>query len=341
MTGDVGVDPLGEDLVCLAVGMTVERHQRVLAAADGGVEHRNAGGLELLAQIVRHRKPQHRHEEVAAAFAHDLCSALKETRGDIFDVVGVGSEIVEIDAGELGALERDVPDGERSVIGDMRLRINRDWRREPAGELVALYGRMMRDGAPHMLGDPAERDIIGRLPQAGALELQQVLGGAEAAHAVVLDAPIRQPGLQSCAKRLFDRQCPAEGEGAAIDREHLVADRGLARYRAVALAVDLHDNAPPKHIPWERRVGFGPPAEHRLRAKEHVMIGRCRFRGRRRRDGNCFRVAVTGQLSRGIGDLADAVALGGRSRQAGRKSSGNLVEQQEIGRIARDQLVVQ
>src|SRR5947207_15671403 len=82
-----------------------------------------------------------------AAFAHDLCSALKQPRGDIFDVVGIGSEIVEIDAGELGALERDVPDGERSVIGDMRLRINRDWRGEPARELIALDGRVMRDGA--------------------------------------------------------------------------------------------------------------------------------------------------------------------------------------------------
>src|SRR5204863_9913453 len=168
--------------------------------------------------------------------------------------------------------------------GDMRLRIDRDRRGEPAGELIALDRRVMRDGALQMPRDPAKRYVISRLPQAGALELQQVLAGAEAAHAVVLDAPIRQPGLQSRAERLLDRQCPAESEGAAIDRERLVADRGLARYRAVALAVDLHDNAPPKHIPWERRVGFGPPAEHRLRAKEHVMIGRCRFRGRRRRD---------------------------------------------------------
>src|SRR5207237_10524019 len=137
---------------------------------------------------------------------------LKMPRGGVFDVVGIGSEIVGIDAGELGALERDVPDGERSVIGDMRLRINRDWRGEPARELIALDGRVMRDGALQMPRDPAKRYVISRLPQAGALELQQVLAGAEAAHAVVLDAPIRQPGLQSCAERLLDRQCPAESE---------------------------------------------------------------------------------------------------------------------------------
>src|SRR5205085_9470512 len=203
----------------------------------------------LPAQIVRHRKAQHRHEEVAARFAHDFRGALEETRGDIFDVVGVGPEIVEIDPGELGALERDVLDAEAAVILDMGFWIDRDRRGEPAGELIALDGRVMRDGALQMPRDPAKRYVISRLPQAGALELQQVLAGAEAAHAVVLDAPIRQPGLQSCAERLLDRQCPAESEGAAIDREHLVADRGLARYRAVALAVDLHDNAPPKHIP--------------------------------------------------------------------------------------------
>src|SRR5215472_17455086 len=99
-----------------------------------------------------------------AAFAHDLGRALEQARGDIFDVIGIGPEIVEIDGGEFRAVERNVPDGERSVVGDMGLWINRDSRRKPARELVSLYRRMMRDGAPHMLGDPAECDVIGRMP---------------------------------------------------------------------------------------------------------------------------------------------------------------------------------
>jgi hypothetical protein len=162
--GDIGVDPLREDLVRSCVRVAVEGHQGVFPALDRGVDHRNAPRLELLAQIVRHRKAQHRHEEVPARFAHDLRRALEQPGGDVFDVIGVGPEIVEIDAGELGALERDVLDAEAAVIVDMGLWIDRDRRGEPAGELVALDGRVVRDGAPHMLRYPAERHVIGRLP---------------------------------------------------------------------------------------------------------------------------------------------------------------------------------
>jgi len=154
---------------------------------------------------------------------------------------------------------------------------------------------------------------------------------------VVLDAPIRQPCLQYCAERLIGRQCPAEREGAAIDRKRLVSDGGLTRHRAVALLVDLHDDAATEHLLRERRIRLRPPTEHRLVPEEHVLIELWRRVGDGcRRGDDRATSAVAGEFGRGVGNLENALTLDRSGRHNGSPGLGNLVEQQKVGTVAND-----